>query len=348
VKTKQLDRNTLLIGAILILGFLLRSAGIRFGLPHLYHADEPIVVNHAIAYGTWDFHPYFFRIPPLVSYLLFGVFGLFYAVGKMLGNFAGIQEFEFLFYEDPSSFYLIARLVFGAVLGTATLYALFQVIKKYFGTQQGLLSALFLSVCFLHVRDSHYIYTDIALVLSLVFAFGAFFAHTEGDHSWKAHLLSGVMIGAATAIKYNGVVVVAAYLMIVFAHGLKKKLFLKALFAGVISAAVYFCLNPFSILDFQFFMREAAGETASHGGAGWTPHLFRSLLGSVGLPLFILGFLGMFRGTTLRCPKRRATLAFLAVYYLVLVRWGQPYERYVLPLIPFFLFFCCGRFSQRL
>ncbi len=52
---------------ILAAGFVLRAAAVQFGLPHLFHADEPIVVNHTLAYGTLDFNPHFFKIPPLVS-----------------------------------------------------------------------------------------------------------------------------------------------------------------------------------------------------------------------------------------------------------------------------------------
>ena len=69
----HLKNQRLLLFSILALAFLVRIVGIQFGLPNLYHADEPIIVNHAMAYGTGDFNPHFFKIPPLVSYLLFVV-----------------------------------------------------------------------------------------------------------------------------------------------------------------------------------------------------------------------------------------------------------------------------------
>ena len=43
------------------MGFLLRVTAVNFGLPHLYHADEPIVVNHALAYGAGDTRERFLR-----------------------------------------------------------------------------------------------------------------------------------------------------------------------------------------------------------------------------------------------------------------------------------------------
>src|SRR3989344_5891622 len=50
-------------------GFKLRIWGLNFGLPYQFHQDEPIVVNHALAYGAGDLNPHFFIIPPLASYI---------------------------------------------------------------------------------------------------------------------------------------------------------------------------------------------------------------------------------------------------------------------------------------
>ena len=69
--SSRLLSDSLLLGCILFLAFILRVWGIQFGLPDLYYADEPIVVNHALAYSSGDFNPHFFKIPPLMSYLLF-------------------------------------------------------------------------------------------------------------------------------------------------------------------------------------------------------------------------------------------------------------------------------------
>src|SRR3989338_10956329 len=109
---------------ILIAGFALRMWGIDFGLPFLYHADEPIIVNHALAYGSGDLNPHFFKIPPLVSYLLFVCYGIYYLIAHLSGFVANTDEFLSIFVSDPTSFYLVARIIFGAVCGTATVYLL--------------------------------------------------------------------------------------------------------------------------------------------------------------------------------------------------------------------------------
>ncbi|MBU9889857.1 MAG: hypothetical protein KTQ49_08335, partial [Candidatus Omnitrophica bacterium] len=66
MKVPGLNRETFVLTGILALAFAVRAFGVPFGLPYLYHADEPVVVNHALAYGTGDLHPRFFNIPPLV------------------------------------------------------------------------------------------------------------------------------------------------------------------------------------------------------------------------------------------------------------------------------------------
>ncbi len=163
------------LAAILLLAFGLRIWGISFGLPYLYHADEPIVVNHALAYGSGDLNPHFFNIPPLVSYLLFGVYGVYFLMGRAAGMFHSVADFESLFYANPASFYLLARLIFGVLMGTATVYALYRLVKKHFGNEKGLTAAFFMAVCFLHVSNSHYVYADIPLLLVMLAAFFSFF-----------------------------------------------------------------------------------------------------------------------------------------------------------------------------
>ena len=114
---KILLKKHYLIIIIIILGCILRIWGINFGLPLLFHQDEPIVVNHAVAYGSGDLNPHFFIIPPFCSYLLFISYGAYFLLGKIFGVFGGVNDFALKFFTDPSSFYLIARVILGFMPG---------------------------------------------------------------------------------------------------------------------------------------------------------------------------------------------------------------------------------------
>jgi len=338
MKVFRLSRETILLSGILTLALILRIWGVGFGLPHLYHADEPIVVNHALAFGTGDLNPYFFKVPPLVSYLLFVCYGIYYAAGRGAGFFHSAHDFEQFFYADPSSFYLIARLIFGVLLGTLSVYALFRLVKRFGDVRTALWVSFFLAVNFLHVRDSHYVYADMALLLALLLGFFVVLRLSENPSSWKWHLFAGGMIGLATAAKYNGVFLAIPYLWICFRCVPGKRWLIFWLPAAVVAGAVFILLNPYSVLDHVFFVRELAEQSsANSGGFPWFHHLTYSLAGGLGWPMLVLAILGAFRALFTGDVRYQAMAFFVAGYYVVLCRFGQPYDRYVLPLVPFLL-----------
>jgi len=342
------EKSAWLLWGILLLGFSLRVVGIQFGLPHLYHADEPIVVNHALAYGTGDFHPHFFKIPPLVSYLLFICYGVSYLVGKGLGSFRGTADFEHLFFSDPTLFYLLARLLFGALAGTLSVYLLYRLVRKHFSEEAALVSSFFFATAFLPVRDAHYIYADTPLLLVLIGSYFAFFPIVEGNKEWKWHLGAGALVGLATATKYNGVAIIVPYMTACLLSASKRGLWSRWLGAAAASILVYSVLNPYTWFDFSFFVKELREQAAAEGGSGGVlHHFFYSLNGGVGPLLLISGMGGLLWGILQREKKRLVLASFLVAYYLLLAFKSQPYDRYVLPLIPFLLFFA-GDFLVRI
>ncbi|MBI3313344.1 MAG: glycosyltransferase family 39 protein [Candidatus Omnitrophica bacterium] len=336
--SSSVTNSRILLFLILVLGFALRITGIQFGLPHLYHADEPIVINHALAYGMGDLNPHFFKIPPAISYLVFLAFGVYYLIGAAVGFFHSLQDFELLFYRDPSSFYLIARLVFGVLTGTFTIYALYKLVKTHFGESHGLVAAFLLSVCFLHVRDSHYVYPDIPLILVLVVAFFPIWRLIDKGNRFYEHFLCGIMIGLATAIKYNGIALAIPYAVATLLAVHKRRIF-SGFVAGMITAFFTFvALNPYSMSDFPTFWNEISTQARSHGFVGWFHHFQYSLQGALGLSLYLTAIAGLLLFRRYE-RKRLILLSFIIFYYFLITFQGQPYDRYVLPLLPFLIFF---------
>lgn len=336
-----MKRNPRLL-VILALALWLRVWGIGFGLPETYHADEPIVVNHAVAYGMGDLHPHFFKIPPLVSYLLFLSYGAYFAFGGLLGRFSSVPEFAQIFVSDPSSFYLLARVLFGALAGTLTVYLLTRLIAKHFSRAHGLLTGLFLAGAFLHVRDSHYVYADIPLLLVLVSCFFFIFRVLETGR-WQDYAGFGVLAGTAVSTKYNGVFIFVPFFLSHLMMKLKNSqsaIDVRLIGSGLIAVGVYFLFNPFSLLDWRFFSHELFVQGASQGYVGFIHHLRVSLLGGLGAGLWAAGLLGAIVALFRPERKRIIFLSFLFFYYCpVLVFLSQPYDRYALPLVPFMMFF---------
>ncbi|HID43227.1 MAG TPA: phospholipid carrier-dependent glycosyltransferase [Archaeoglobaceae archaeon] len=59
-----------IVAIITILGFIFRIAGINFGLPQVFHPDEPFIVERANTMAlTGDMNPHFFIYPSLLIYI---------------------------------------------------------------------------------------------------------------------------------------------------------------------------------------------------------------------------------------------------------------------------------------
>ena len=341
ITESYLNRTYLILPLIIILGFASRIIGINFGLPFLYHNDEPIVVNYALAYGRGDFNPHFFYVPPFLSYFLFSEYLVYFALGMISGVFNSLLDYQFLYLTDPSSFYLIGRISIGVVTGTLTIFLLYLFGKRFFSEKIGLLSAFFLSLTFLHVRDSHYIYFDIPLtffsLLTVYFIFK--FMDTKATRDL---IVTSIAIGITTAIKYNGVLVIIpvtlAYFLLFVKEGrcLKEILFDKRLYIiPLVSGLSFVICNPFSVIDFRQFFHDMTSMPMSPPGVLY--HLKYSLRLGMGTPLLILCLGGIIYAFINLQNKVVVLLVFIGVSYAVLCYSSQQAERYVLPIIPFLI-----------
>jgi hypothetical protein len=326
--------------SIVVLGVALRIIGVQFGLPNLYHADEPIVVNHAVAYASGDFNPHFFKIPPLISYLLFLAYGSYFVLGRAVGVFGSVSDFESLFLLDPSSFYLIGRILFGVLPAVATIIALYHFSKRFYGRDHALVTSFLMATVYLHVRDSHFLYVDIPLLLVIVVALDRIF-RIMNDKRPSDLCIFGVLLGLATATKYNGFFILPAFLAgYCIRFGVTDLFRNKSVYAAaLISAVTFFILNPFGLLDFSQFVGELRSQAGSEGSVGLLHHLKYSLLGGLGLPLLVVSLCGLALGLIQKSHRAIVLAVYVVVYYAVLCLFSQPFDRYVLPLVPVLIVF---------
>ena len=334
-------RIRLLLFCFVFLGFLVRIAGIDFGLPFIYHDDEPIIVNYALAYGTGDFNPHFFNVPPLLSYVLFAGYGLFYIAGLGLGLFSGVRDFAYLYLNDPTVFYLIGRIALGVLPGTFSVLLIYFLGKKLFSVKAGLISAFFLALNFLHVRDSHYIYFDIPLAFFLI----AFFIKSldlARTDSWRDHIWVGVLAGMTTAVKYFAPLL-APFLVLLILHNsvyfrisvLRRAL--KTFSIIAVAAAVFFSLHPYAFINFAEFIRQLSNIPVTPLGPLF--HLKVSLAGSSGVFVIVFAFLGIILSAVRKNRGALLMAVFVFYYYFVLVFKSQAAARYVMPMIPVLIVF---------
>ncbi|MDP2313341.1 MAG: glycosyltransferase family 39 protein [Pseudomonadota bacterium] len=318
--------------ALLLVALALRLWALDFGLPMAEaRPDELTIAFQAMKFGRGDLNPHSFNYPSFFKYLMFCVFGAWYAVGRAIGHFAGQEDFLRSFFDGAVSFRLLMR-AWSALVGTLGVALLVR-------SPGGRWGALFLAVAFLHVRDSHFGVTDLTMVTLATAAVLA--ADTlRRDGRVRTALLAGVLAGLATSTKYNaGLLCVPLALAAWQAPG--RPVRLVAVAAGGMVAA-FLLGTPYALLDFPTFVHDfryelshlATGHYVDVGNA-WVHHLTASLRWGIGAPLLLAGLLGV--GVAFASDRRAALVlySFPVLYFLAIGRGETAFYRYILPVVPF-------------
>lgn len=324
------------LALILGLAFLLRLWGAGFGLPHIYHQDEPIIVNHALAIGAGGWNTHFFVIPPFITYYLFFLYAIFYAIGRALSWFADPSAFAVLFLKDPTVFYWIGRVGVGVLPGTLTVWVLARGVRRFFAERTALLAAFFLAVSPMHVQHSHYIYADVPVTLVCTLLLFLLFELLERP-VLKTYLFAGAVLGWAAATKYTAAYILPACLAAHFFASKKipapKQMFF--LFSAVgAGAAAFFIIAPFNILDWASFYSTIHRQSGSELFVGWGHHLFYSLAEGGSVFLVVLALAGLFLLTRSSGKIKWVLFFYLASYYTANTFFSQHFDRYMLVAVP--------------
>jgi hypothetical protein len=340
-------KDAIIITLLLVAGFIFRIVGIDFGLPQLFHPDEPALVNrayHMVVSG--DLNPHFFNYPSLVIYLLYGVFSLQHFIFGSLTR---------------TDLYLTARIVV-AIMGTITILLTYLIGRKLYNNEIGIIAAAFIAFTPLAVNDSHYATVDVPLMFFVTLAFLAicYLIHT-GSLRW--YVLSGIFIGLSAAAKYNGalmgLVLLVAFLLRIRLYTKKSRrpIFeeFKKLLAAYCATAITFAISsPYIILDhsksikdimFEInHMRAGHGVLFSETPIGYIHHLQTSLYSGLTPVLELISILGLILivYTVFRKDSKGKNvtagiliLTWVLSYYAIIGSWEVKFPRYVIPLLPF-------------
>ena len=201
------------MAGLLLVALGLRLEGITFGLPALYHPDEPAYVLQALALEQRLPQGLTFADPPLFKYLLLAEYTATYALQRLLGTTRSTTDFIAEFHADPSLLYLEAR-VTSALCGAATVAATAALGQVLGGRRAGLLAAALSSLTFLLVREAHFGVNDALVTLLVTLGLVACVRVTRGGGRLDS-VLAGVLAGLAFAAKYYGIVLLVP---LVLAH----------------------------------------------------------------------------------------------------------------------------------
>ena len=341
--------SALWLAIILGSGFFLRLWGIDFGLPNTEaRPDEGVLVRKALAVADGDLNPHFFNYPSFHIYTLAGLFSAYYVMGWLSGGFLSTQDFLLQHFIDPSPIYLTGRLL-NAFLGTATVFLTYLLARQLGGIKIGLFSAAFLSVSFLHVRDSHYLTVDVPATFYLLLSVVLLLRFFDRKHySWL--IVSALFAGLAVSTKYNLAILVTV-VMAYFAYYQSQQTFDRdrkwvhvtyhTLIFAAVSVFAAVCSTPYAVLDAETFLHDVMSErqhfAAGHGlnlGWGWSYHALKTLpvaMGWIAYGLSCVGCILLFRSGGLHPLIPTIILSYLAV-----AGSGKTvFFRYMIPILPF-------------
>jgi hypothetical protein len=322
------------------IGFLALTVALRvvfldWGLPYIYHADEPIniaVIHRMIAES--DLNPRFFNYPSFLFYInLPGQYFVKWWDGVLIPF--TMQSMGNGFTEQPEAFRAarLTTLLFGsAILPLLVIWAR--------TVSVGVAGLLALGVLFclnpLLLRNSTLISPD---------TFAAFFTTSTllasslivlGGGRWT-YILAGVMAGLAASSKYNaGLVAVAIPAAHVIRNGLAPAKLRPLVLAAVTTGFAFLLSSPFIVVHPRFAAHDILAEI-HHYSTGHPGAEGHSLAANTRSMFDNFSFAGLLAVATCFSPRFRVllpTVVFIIAYFLLLAVQRVHFERNLLPLVP--------------
>jgi len=328
---------------ILIVSFLIRYQGIRFGFPIFTHGSEPIIVNASInMVRTGDLNPHVFFWTSLFFYLQTAVYFVVWKIGQLFGHYSAFEEIEL------TTLYFWGRFL-SIVLSVATVYVSYRIARALLGRVVGALTAIFVASAFLLIENAYLIKADTTMTFLILCS--TFFAARifSGETAIRNYVLSGVFLGLAIGTKQSAFLAVTpilvAHLKMSFRRNVRwagKEI----LASGFAVLGAFIVVNPYALLDHELFLNFLAqqrkayavtlhgvGQNSSHS---WYLMMFVKKFGFVQLALAGLGIVTLGRkNPVLALFLGSVPLAFWAFFG----SHPRAYGRNVLPIIPFFSIF---------
>src|SRR4029453_2971028 len=267
--------------------------GIGFGLPNVHaRPDELLIVSTALGFFTSNLNPHFFDYPALYIYILFALLVVYYGWSRLAGWSTSAAPFVGGTHGPGPMFFLIGRGV-NAIFGTLTVLWVYRIGRALFDQSIGLAAAIFLSLAFLHVRDSHYATTDVTMTLLVMCAMLSLVRlhhDRRARHAWSAAIYAGLAMGT----KYNAALLALPMVIVELFHAWPRRRDLRALvrdtylpLMAVVMIGTFLATSPYLLLDYQKALQDfrALQESMSVGmtppellGPGWIYHFRFSLV----------------------------------------------------------------------
>jgi 4-amino-4-deoxy-L-arabinose transferase-like glycosyltransferase len=333
----------LAVAIVLLLGAILPLIGIAWGLPYLYHPDEPTNLSRVHQmFLQRTLKPPRFGYPSLFFYLQLLVHSLHIGIGEVVGWFPSATALRMPSIETAgngitrdASVVVVARsttVVLNVGLVGVTMWLGWLLSRRH---TAAVLAGLLVAVHPNLVHNARLATPDTLAALTATAAIAAAVAVARNP-STRNYLLAGGAVGLAAGSKYNVAVVAVA---VVTAYALGGGRFgvdaPKLVLAGGAAFAVFLLTTPFAVLDFHKFWHDATfvidrydapvrGPSSLEANVRW-------LWSSTGPVLLLL------LGAWWVRPNRKLfliPLVFAIAYVAVISAPVVHFERNLMPVLP--------------
>jgi hypothetical protein len=337
---------------ILFIAFAVRLWGLGFGLPHIVaRPDETEVAGPAVGFLSGDLRPPFFEWPTLFTYTAALLYVIYFLLAKPFGGHATLEAFAESRRQSIAPFLYITRSL-SVMMGVLTVWWVYKICRRLFDETIAIVAALFLALAFLHVRDSHFGVTDVAMTGLVVLAVLAILRWRETGNALHT-AIAGLIAGLAGSTKYNGLGAGLPFAVALAQRAVDdvrarsavvagRHLALGSLVFGAAAAIGFFGASPFILIDWPRFVDSVSGVAShvaeGHGvsmGRGWLYYASVVLPAAIGWPMFAAGIAGMLTLFVRRSRDAAVLFAFPIAYYLVAGRGYTEFARYIIPVLPF-------------
>jgi len=337
-----------LLLAVAALAAALRFWAISYGLPAIFNPDEIPILSRALALAKGDFNPHNFLYPTLYFYELFAWEASYFVLGRAIGVYRSLADFQNAFFVDPSRLVLVGRTL-TATFGVATIVAVYDAGRRMFDRRVGLGAALFLAAAPFAVRDAHYVKLDVPTAFFVTVTYAALGRIVMSDAAGAAArarswLLAGFFGGLAMASHYYALFICVPFVVAALVQGQRTRNWraasglLAAGAAGTIAGFVAGC--PFFFVEPRTAVRDIAGvrevdidrAVSSTQGAFPTLGAYCKMLATdaIGWPVFAAAFVGLAASGW----RRGLLLASFPIAFLAFIGHTVPESRYLNVLLP--------------
>ena len=341
------SRRTLaVLAGISLVALGLRVWNLNYGLPGVFNMDERPILDRALTFAKGDPNPHNFLYPTLYLYAIFAWEALYFVVGRGLGWFSSLAAFQNAFFVDASGHVLAARLL-TALVGTATVPAVYLFGRRVGGSAVGLAGALLLAVAPLAVRDAHYVKLDVPVTLFATLALATLTriaTEPEAAARWQTWAVAGLLAGLGISTHYYAAILAVPFVAVAAADITRSRRWQTsagllmaaglATVAGFVLGSPFFVLEPGVILRDFTELRQVDIDRAVGSGLFSSIDTYGALLPrAMGWPTVVLALAGIL-SMLWRDWRRALPLAVFPLAFMVFVANTFPASRYLNIIIP--------------